>query len=127
MKKLLGVDFGEEKTGLAISYEKLAEPLTVVKTEKAVARIARVAKKEKVEAIIVGISEGKQAQKTLQFARRLSWYVKAPVLFWDETLTTQEAKKKAIEAKIKKGKRKRLEDAFAAAIMLQSYLDRTVV
>lgn len=123
MRKLLGIDFGEKRTGIAVSLGTLAEPLTTVSTERAMEKIARLVKQEKAEAVIVGISEGKQGKKTAEFARKLAWYIKVPVLFWDETLTTQEAQKKAIEARVKKGKRKKLEDAFAAALMLQSFIE----
>jgi len=123
MKKLIGVDCGDRKTGIAISFGSLAQPFAVVRSDKAVKRIKSLIEKEKVDAVIVGISENVQAENAKRFGESLSRYVKIPILFWDETLTTQEAQKLSLEAGIKRSKRKNLEDAYAAALLLQSFLD----
>lgn len=128
--KLLGVDYGRRKIGLALSDGSLADPFDVLRAdsvEEAVEKVAEVVGVEKVEKVIVGISEGKMAEETLVFLSTLrSLLLTIPTETFDETLSTQDAQKMAIEAGVPRLKRKSLEDAFAAAVMLQSYLDAHV-
>jgi putative Holliday junction resolvase len=124
--KILGVDYGERKIGLAIASVSLAEPFKILKFDEeieALDKIEKLIEQEQVEKIVVGVSEGKTAKKTKQFADKLQKETKIPIELHDETLSTQEAQKLAIEAGLKRVKRKNLEDAFAATVMLQDYLD----
>jgi putative Holliday junction resolvase len=127
--KLVGVDYGEAKTGIAISDGKLAEPLVVIKENRSkelVKKIKKIVEDKKVEKIIIGISEGEMAKKQRNFGLLLSKEIGVPVEFEDETLTTEDAKKLSIEAGIKRSKRRSLEDAYAAALILQKWLDRNL-
>ena len=119
--RLLGIDWGEKKFGLAIAEGALAEPYAVVATRDQVLKIIA---KEKIEKIIVGLSESASAQKAREFGQALSRGVTVPVEFSDETLSSHDARRLAIESGIGRKKRKGLEDSYAAAIMLQSYLER---
>ncbi|MBI4999363.1 Holliday junction resolvase RuvX [Candidatus Gottesmanbacteria bacterium] len=121
--KILGIDYGEKKIGLAISEGKLAEPLGVFSIKYLVLSIKRICQKEKIEKIVIGISEGKMAEKTRNFAKELKQITGLSVEFWNETLTTQQAVKKMIEAGKAKRRRKLDEHAIAAALILQDYLD----
>lgn len=124
--RLLGIDYGQKKIGLAISEGRLAEPLKVLKYEELdilIKKILVIIENESIKKIIVGISEGKMASKTKKFGQKLEGIINVPVIFQDETLTTQDAQKLAIEGKINRKKRKSLEDAYAATLILQSYLD----
>jgi RNase H-fold protein (predicted Holliday junction resolvase) len=76
-----------------------------------------------VEKIVLGISEGKMGEESREFGRKLEKKLKIPMIFQDETLTTHEAQKLSIEAGMKRKKRKTLEDAFSATLILQAYLD----
>lgn len=116
---LLGVDFGEKKIGLALAIGPLSEPIGIVKNLR---EIVRICQKHKIDKIIVGISEGEMAKKQKKFARELGNLTGLSVEFQDETLTTREAITRMKQAG-KKIKKKR-EDAFAAALILQDYLDR---
>ncbi len=118
--RILGVDWGEKKIGLAWSEGKLAEPLVVVKDEAAVVKIA---KEQKMEKVVVGVSEGESGRRALAFSKSLAQKLEMPVVTFDETLTTQDAQRMAQEAGMGRGRRRQLEDAFAAAVMLQSYLE----
>lgn len=123
--KLLGIDFGLKKVGLALSEGKLAEPFLVIKylgEDQLIQKIKKVVEEEKIERAVVGVSEGEMARKAREFGEKLKKFV--DVYFQDETLTTQDAISFSIKAGIKKEKRKKLEDAFAASLMLQEYLDR---
>jgi putative Holliday junction resolvase len=119
---LLGIDFGEKKIGLALATGPLAEPMGVIKISNLKSQISNICQEHGIEKIVMGISEGKMAEKTKKFAQELGKTVGLPVEFQDETLTTSEAimKMKQAGKKVKKKK----EDAFAAALILQDYLDR---
>jgi putative Holliday junction resolvase len=126
--KLLGIDYGLKKIGVAISAGKLAEPLRVIKVEtpeKTIEKIVRIAGEEGVDKIIIGMSEGKTAEETKEFGNRLQKKTALPIDYFDETLSTQEAQALALESGMSRKKRKNMEDAFAACIMLQNYLDLT--
>jgi putative Holliday junction resolvase len=126
MTKILGIDFGINKIGLATAEGILAEPYKVLRFKKeaeAIIKIEAVIAMEKIDKVIVGVSEGKTAKKTKEFVKKLQKETEIPVELHDETLSTQEAQKRAIEAGLKRVRRKKLEDAFAATVMLQDYLD----
>ncbi len=120
--RILAIDYGKRKIGLALATSSIAEPYKVVryKSEKEVLeKIEEIVKAEKIEKIVIGISEGKMAEETKSFAKKLN----IPVVFQDETLTTQQAQELSIKAGIKRKKRKSLEDAYSATLILQAYLD----
>jgi putative Holliday junction resolvase len=126
--KLLGIDYGRKKVGLAIGDSRtgLVEPYKVVrvKSEKdVVGKAVRIAQKEQVEQIVLGISEGEIGKETKEFGKKLEERLEVPVVFQDETLTTYEAQELSIEAGIKRKKRKKLEDAYSATLILQAYID----
>lgn len=126
---ILGVDYGRSKIGLAIADGPLAEPLSVVKVKSladAVEKVARVAEVEKVDNVIVGISENQMANEQRGFARRLRERG-LPVEEWDETLSTQDAQSMAIASGAGPKKRRETEDAYAACLVLQSYLDNVQI
>lgn len=117
--KILGIDYGEKKIGLAIADGPLAEPLSIIGSRNWELGIRRICEEQGIEKIVVGVSEGKMAEKAKQFGRRLAEVVSLPIGYHDETLTTQEAIAKMEEI----GKRLKAEDAISAALILQSYLD----
>lgn len=124
--RLLGVDFGKRKIGLAYSEGLLPSPLTTieVKTQKqALSEIQAVCERLLVEKIIVGVSGGVLDQEAQIFGRILSGQVNIPVDFVDETLTSKDAVKKMVEGKTTRKKRKEMEDAVAATLILNTYLE----
>ena len=124
--RILGIDYGRKKIGLAVSEGTLAEPWKVIKVnnfEEAVIKVLQVLQVLQVDKVIVGVSENKMAEESKKFALALSHQSSAIVETFDETLSTHEAQILSVQAGMKKKKRKNLEDAFAAAIILQSYLD----
>jgi putative Holliday junction resolvase len=125
--RLLGIDYGRKKIGLALSVNNLAEPYMVIypsSFEDAVAKIGGVAEREQAEKIVVGISEGAMAEETKRFAGKLSTELGIETVLGDETLSSRQAQGLAIEAGIKRSKRKKMEDAFAATVMLQLFIDK---
>lgn len=121
--KILGIDYGEAKIGLATSEGEIAEPLGMIEIRNWELGIGNICRKEKVEKIVVGISEGKMAEKTREFGERLREITGLLVEFWEETLTSKEAVKKMIEAGKARRRRKMDEHAVAACLILQDYLD----
>lgn len=122
----LGIDYGKKKIGLAIANGPLAEPLKVVRFKsegEAIEKVRKAVEVEKVDKVVVGISEGKMGHESKNFSLSLREKLGIPVETFDETLTTREAQKLAIEAGLQRKKRKKLEDAYAAALILQGYLD----
>jgi len=126
---LLGIDYGEKKIGLAISTGKLAEPLSVlrVKTEEeAIKKVIQVVQVEHVGQVIIGMSEGETAEKTKIFVEKLrNQLLPIPVEVYDETLSTHEAQELSRQTGMTREKRRSMEDAFAASVILQNYLDST--
>lgn len=122
--KYLGVDFGLKRIGLATSEGEIASPvkvLTVSSLTDAVGKVIREIREIRVDKVIVGMPEG----ETGKAAKRLVNGLKKEGLdveTTDETLSTQNAGKLMIEMGISKSKRK-INDAQAAAEILQGYLD----
>lgn len=128
MGKILGIDYGKSKIGVSVgdTASKLAEPLIVLKvknTEDAIKRLKKVVREQKVDRIVLGVSEGEMAKRTLKFGKELQDKLGTEVLFQDETLTTKEAQRLSQKAGIGRKKRKKMEDAYSATLILQNFMD----
>jgi len=130
---ILGLDIGEKRIGVALADGILAIPFTVIDRAgegAALERILALAEEHGVERIVVGLprsldgSIGGQAERVFTFSKALSESVDVPVDTWDERLSTVAAERLLLDAGLKRGKRRAQRDAMAAAIILQSYLDR---
>lgn len=127
--KILGVDYGRKKIGLALAESILAEPFMVLRfnnLREGLEKLTELIKREEIEKVVMGISEGEMKRETEEFSESLRKVISIPLEFANETLSTFEAQRKAIEAGIGQKKRKSSEDAFAASVMLQSFLDSNV-
>jgi putative holliday junction resolvase len=122
--KVLALDYGSARTGVAVSDPTgtVARPLGVVEraaSEDGIARLVELARKEDVERIVVGLpitlrgEHGAQAEETDRFVELLRAAVDLPVESFDERFTT-----KLAEA----GETRAEQDAVAAAHLLSSYL-----
>ena len=121
--KILGIDYGRKKIGLAVSEGVLAEPWKVLRVNNLNDSIQKIEKEieiEKPDRVVVGVSEGEMGLESKKFAEMVGAET------FDETLSTHRAQELSMQANIPRKKRKNLEDAYAAAVMLQSYLDRYV-
>lgn len=112
--RILGIDYGRSKIGLAIAEGILASPWKVIKPEQ----LGDILKNEKFDKIVVGVSEAEMAKESKKFAKRIGAET------FDETLSTHEAQELSKETGMTRKRRKKMEDAFAATIMLQNYLDK---
>lgn len=133
--RILGLDVGSKRIGVAISDElgftaQGIETLSCKSPEDDAAAIAELAEKHNVEAIVVGIpynmdgSEGPQAEKVRATMERIKQRAKIPVHEWDERLSTVAAERVLLEADMSRSKRRKVIDKVAAVIILQGYLDR---
>jgi putative Holliday junction resolvase len=130
----LGLDIGDKRVGVALSDPQgiLASPLTIIHRQDEAAdfeAVVNIISQHQVGQIIVGLPRsmdgtlGKQAEKVKAFVDRLISHIKVPLEFRDERLSTVSARRLMREAGIKKRKVKVHDDAAAAAIILQGYLD----
>lgn len=120
---VLAIDYGTVRVGLAKSVMTLAQPLYVLANdEKVIPRIKTLCAKEGITKIIVGISEEQMAIKTRQFTEKLASEIALPVEFWDETLSSHTVHQKLIDLG-KHGKNRMPIDHYAAAEILQDWLD----
>ena len=134
--RLLGVDFGDVRTGLAVSDAarflasglETIKPGSMTKTAEAVAEAARA---HSVVGIIVGLpvnmngSQGERAEHARMFAALLDERVgDLPILLLDERMTTMAASRFLNETNTRGQKRKQVIDTLSAQIILQNALDR---
>ncbi len=134
MARLLAIDYGKKRTGLAVSDEMqiIAGGLTTVPTTELIDFILEYMKKEPVERIIVGLpkqmnNEPSENMRRIEpFVNRLRKLLPdTPVEYHDERFTSVLAQRTIIEAGIKKMARrnKELVDEVSATIILQSYME----
>jgi len=125
---IIALDYGKKKIGIAFASTIISEPLTVLRyndENKVIEEIKEIVKKFNAKKVILGVSEGKSAEESREFGNKLI-NSGISIEYVDETLTTKEAQKYSIEAKVGRKKRRELEDAYAAAVMLQCYLEKNV-
>ena len=133
--KILGVDFGDVRTGLAVSDPSrlLASGIGYISPggiEKTADAIAEYVKANRISAIVVGKpinmngTEGPRAQRAEKLIRLLEERVQVPIAPMDERLTTVEATRYLNETDTRGSKRKQVIDSLAAQIILQNALDR---
>ena len=131
--KIMGIDYGDARTGVAISdlLCTIVGSTAVVpsrNTEKAIADIVKLAKDNMVGEIVVGLprnmdgSEGPRAQLCREFVAKLEEATGLKVTMWDERRTTVEAHNILSQHNYHGQKRKNTVDAVAASLILEGYL-----
>ena len=134
MYKIMGIDYGDARTGVAISdlLCSIVGSTAVVpsrNTEKAIIDIVKLCKDNMVGKIIVGLprnmdgTEGNRAELCREFAARLGEAAGLPVQMWDERRTTVEAHNILSQHNYHGKKRKNTVDAVAASLILEGYLN----
>jgi putative Holliday junction resolvase len=132
--RILAVDHGEKRIGLALSdpTATIANPLTVIEhvaRNVDAAQVAALASEYAVSCIVVGQSfdeEGRPnaaGRAAARFAEALRGQTSIPVELWDESLSTFDARASRIELGVSRKKRAGHHDALAAVVILQSYLE----
>jgi putative Holliday junction resolvase len=134
---MLGVDFGTQRIGVAVSEGRIAVPLTIVRhenREQDLERVAVIARERDVGAVVIGLpalesgEEGEQARRTRRFGDALARRLDVPVVYHDERFSSVRAEAVLADAvgdvrgASQRAGRRRI-DAAAAAVILQAYID----
>ena len=133
MKRIMAIDYGDARTGIAISdlLCSLVGSTTVIHSrvpEKTIGEICRLAREQEVGQLVMGFprnmdgTEGPRAQLYRDFARQLEEASGLPVHLWDERRTTIEAHQILSDHNYHGKKRKNTVDAVAASLILEGYL-----
>lgn len=133
--RIMGLDVGEKRIGIALSdpmgWTAQAHSVRQRKNLKQdFEHLKEICRENEVKKIVVGFPRnmngtiGPKAKEIEKFARDLNEYIKLPMEFWDERLSSKSAERTLLEADLSRRKRKMLIDKLAAATILQAYLDR---
>jgi putative transcription antitermination factor YqgF len=124
-QKILALDFGTARIGVAVSYGSLAEPLLILENnEQIFSEIQKLITEHNVEMVLVGISESKTMERTIEFVAQLKQKISIAVELTDETLSTQSARQKLqAQGKTRYEAQTARVDHLAAANFLQEWLD----
>jgi len=133
LKRLLGIDYGERRIGIALSDENQMFPspyltIDVKKEQNYFEKIKSIIREKNIGKIIIGnplTVEGNDTEKSKiikDFAYKLSKFVDLPIDFWEETRTTQKAEAilKSTKKSLKQNKAKL--DKIAASLILEDYM-----
>ena len=134
MKKIMGIDYGDARTGIAVSdlLCSIVGSTTVIHSrndEKTIAKICELIQQNQVGEIVLGLpknmngTEGPRAELCREFAKKLEEATGIPVTMWDERRTTVEAHNILSQHNYHGKKRKDTVDAVAASLILEGYLN----
>lgn len=134
MKRILGIDYGDARTGIAISdlLCSIVGSTTVIhsrKPEKTLEEICKLVSENDIGEIVMGLprnmdgTEGPRAELCRTFAQQVEQATGLPVKLWDERRTTVEAHNILSEHNYHGKKRKNTVDAVAASLILEGYLN----
>jgi putative Holliday junction resolvase len=132
--RLLGIDYGIKRIGIALSDPSgtMAHPLETIPVKpdgSHINEIQKIIRAYQVEKLVVGLpynmdgTLGPAGEAAISWGENLGKTLGIPVDFWDERLTTSEAHDFLIHMKVKGKKRKDLVDKIAAGIILKDYME----
>ena len=132
--RLLGVDPGNKRIGIAISDENkiVATPYTTIIKENykdLISQLIKIVEEYEIDGIVIGNpinmdgSEGPSSQSAKDLAKNLSKDVTKNITLWDERLSTVAVTRTMIEADLSRARQKQVVDKIAAAFILQGALD----
>lgn len=135
MPRILSIDYGKRRTGLAVTdpLKLIAGGLCTVETPQLMTFLTDYMQREEVERIVIGLPTQTNGQpsenqaRVREFTGRLrKAYPTLPIEFWDERFTSVMAHQTMIESGISRKRRqdKALVDEISATIILQSYMER---
>ena len=138
MKRWLSLDLGKVRIGVALSdpLGLTAQPLLVLKsagTQQDIIAIGKLVNEHEVTQVIVGLpfnmdgTESATTQKVRDFTEKLLKRLSVPVYYVDERLTSKQAERLMIEGNVRRGDRRQKIDKVAAALILQSALEGTLL
>lgn len=132
--RILSIDFGEKRIGLALSdplgfTAQGLDTLERKNIKQVIAAIAETVKKNDVGEIVIGLpvnmdgTHGFKAQEVLKLVPELEKAAGVPVKTWDERLTSREAGRLMIEQGLSRKNQRANSDRLAATLILQNYLE----
>lgn len=132
--RILAVDHGEKRIGLALSDPTgtIASPLQMIKHVSRLldaAQVANLAHEHETGLIVIGQSFDEEGNPNLagrraaKFSEALKEQTQIPIVLWDESFSTQDARATRIELGVSRKKRAGHHDALAAVMILQSYIE----
>lgn len=134
MTRIMGLDFGTKRMGVAISDGLLLTAQgrdSIYRTDLAsdLEVIKKLIVENDISEVVVGLplnmngTYSAKTTETVEFVNNLAKVAAVPVKTWDERLTSLQAERALLEANMSRAKRKKLSDKLAAQIILQNYLD----
>jgi putative Holliday junction resolvase len=132
--RILAVDHGEKRIGIALSDPTgtIASPLMVIKHISRMmdaAQVANLVAEHGADLIVIGQSFDEEGgpnlagRRAAKFAEALKEQTQIPVVLWDESFSTQDARAARIELGVSRKKRAGHHDALAAVMILQSFIE----
>lgn len=130
-ERILGIDFGEKRVGIAISDPlcMIAMPLETIERKKIEEGINKILERFPVKHIVIGYplrtngKKGKRAEQVEKFAKKIKGKFNIEITLWDERYSTVEAERIMKDMNRKPSREKERVDRIAASLILQSYLD----
>ena len=135
LERILGLDIGSVRTGIATAYKGLgiASSLETIESKQLIEKLIQLNKEEKVSLVVIGkaIQMDGTASESMLFIEQLADKIEKSgfeITWQDERFTSKLASKSIAQSGMSKKKRqdKTLIDRISATILLQSYLDRTL-
>lgn len=124
MTKILAIDYGLRKTGVAFFDGNLIRTLDVIREGALISKLSQYVHNLNVDKILIGIPEsGPLVPLVEKLADQLKTITGVAVVIFEETLTTQEAIARMNMLGKRRGQKKEIEDAFAASLLLEDYLE----
>ena len=134
MARVMGIDFGEKRVGLALSdrLNLIASPyktLNYISENDLISEIKKIVLKKEIEIFVIGLplnmkgEDSLQTKKVRKFKKLLS-ILNLPIVYEDERFSSIIAKNSLVLQNVKTGHNKSEIDRTAAAIILQQYLDK---
>jgi len=134
MGRILGIDYGSHRVGIAVSdpSRTISQPLmTLINDDQLMKRLLEIIDSYEVEELVVGEPRtlkgelGQSAEEVHEFVFKIRESCGIPVKLWDERLTSVQARLSMLQMGLKKKQRaqKATVDKVAAALLLQNYLD----
>ncbi|MCQ6560919.1 Holliday junction resolvase RuvX [Paenibacillus mendelii] len=132
--RIMGLDYGDRRIGVAVSdaFGWTAQGVGIVEKRRDGSEIdsfVKLLEEHEVSEIVVGLPKnmngtiGPRGEICIAFAQDLQQKLNVPVHLWDERLTTVAAERTLLEADVSRKKRKLVVDKMAATLILQNYLD----
>jgi len=132
--RLVGLDVGEKRIGVALSdgLGMTAQPIGVVERkslDKDSARILELVSEHEIDCAVAGLplkmngDEGEQSERVRHFCQAFTKRTGLEVVYQDERLTTAQSERMLIDSGVSRGRRRKVIDKMAATLILQAYMD----